>query len=326
MIDVSTLPELVTQEAYPVMVQSYETTPSYYTGLCNVRSVSETNLYGLKGSVLETAGQFRERADGAEAESDAPGKAYTWQVKIRQFTRRLDIPQRMLQSLGSAGKVTDYVQQQISAWGEQAMRRKDLFLAGMLQDGTLTAGSLEFFDNSFPDNDDPNAGFIYDGLPFFDTAHTLSGASGTYANHTASAALTSTNLQTVLTTIRSTNAVNDRGDRILLMPDTLVVPQALLFTARQVLNSQLLPGGTNNDVNPLAGELQIVANPYLTADTDSWYVCEAGKGIDFWDSGAPVIETQYDAKRKVLSVVAEMHFGSAVTDWRRWYNANKAAS
>jgi hypothetical protein len=330
MLDVNELADTVKAELYPVVIQDYEAQPAFYPQLTDLRPITEMgNFYGIKGNTLEAVGEFRDRADGQEAEHDSPGKAYTWQAAVRQKTRMMTIPQRMLDSLGSAGRIVDYVQRQAAGWGVQAMRAKDTHVAGMLQKGTLTAGSAEFFDNSYLDDNDPNPKYIYDGLPFFDTAHTLSDSSTTLSNHTASSALTRANLETVLTTIRQTNAIDDRGNRIQLMPNALVVPSALEFTARRIVNSTV--SDADMQVNPVQGSLQVIVNPYLTDDTDSWYVAQVGAagvggGIRFYDSGAPVIESQYDSVRKVLHVVAEIHFAAAVTDWRFWYAANKAAS
>lgn len=330
MLDVTELADTVKAELYPTVIQSYEAQPAIYPQICDVRPITEMrNFYGTKGNTLEASGEFRDRADGQEAEHDSPGKAYTWQCKVRQKARRMEIPQRMLDTLGTAGRVVDYVQQQAANWGTQARRAKDQHVAGMLQKGTLTAGSAEFFDNSYLDDNDPNPKFIYDGLPFFDTAHTLSDSPTTLGNHTASLALTRANLETVLTTIRQTNAIDDRGNRIQLMPNALVVPPALDFTARRIVNSTV--SDADMQINPVQGALQVIVNPYLTDDTDSWYVAQVGAagfggGIRFFDAGEPVITTQYDEVRKILHVVAEVHFGAAVTDWRFWYNANKAAS
>lgn len=329
MIDVNELADAVKQELYPVMVQAYDEEPETYSRIADVRGMGELNgnLYGTKGTTLLGAGEFRERQDGQEVEADSPGKAYTWRCKVRQFARTIPIAQRTLDSLQSADKIANYVQEQVAAFGRQAKRKKEDRIAGMLQTGTLTAGSLEYFDDSYLDENDPNAGVIYDGLPFFDTAHTLANASGTFSNHVASRTLTRANLETTLTAMRQTNAVDDNGDRVRIMPTHIIVPPALEYDARRVLQSVLDPGSTDNDINAVRGMLDIVVNPYLTDDSDAWWVADlSNSGIRAYDSGTPIIETGYDFRRKVLYVTAEFHFGSTVTDWRRFHACNKAAS
>lgn len=327
-IDINELADTVKEEAYPVMIQSYDVVPSVFDRIAEVRPLSElANKYGTKGTTLEAVGEFRDRLDGQEAEADQPGKAYTWQLAVKQPARRVDIPQRSLDSMQSAGRIVDYVQRQAAEWGKQAIRFKEARIAGMLQDGTLTAGSLEFFDNSYLDEYDPNAGFIYDGLPFFDGAHTLSGASGTFSNIATSRPLTRANLETTLTTMRQTNAVNDRGDRIMIMPNALIVPPALEYTARRITQSELDPGSANNDINAVRGMLEVIVNPYLTDDSDAWWVADTSLGgIIAYDSGLPTLETFYDPIKKVLSIIPEFHFGSSVKDWRGFHSCNKADS
>ncbi len=325
-LDINTIPQLVDDIGMSMMMEAYGERPLVYPSICDVRAVSGmSNLYGEKGTVMQGVGDFKEREDGQEIEADQPGQGPTWLLKVRQYSRRIDIPKRMLDGADAAAKIPNLIGEFAQDFGRKARHQKEGFVAGMLQDGTLTAGSTTYFDNGFVGEVDSNSGFIYDGLPFFDTAHTITGGSSTYGNHTVSLALSAANLQTVLVAMRSTNAVNERGDRILITPDTLVVGPDLEYTARVILQSALLPGSANNDINAVAGALQLVVDPAITS-TGTWWVCEARKGLRVRDSGMPVLEPVWNGLTKTWSITAEYHFGGAVTDWRHWYCANKAAS
>ena len=187
--------------------------------------------------------------------------------------------------------------------------------------------SSPFFDGSFPNNVDPNPTLIYDALPFFDTAHTISGGSSTYANHVVSSALSAANLQTALIEMTKTNAVNERGERIMIRPDVLMVPPGLEYTARVILQSGLLPGSANNDINAVAGSLNLVVNRALddAASASSWWLVQSGRGLKIADSGAPRMRT-FAQENGDVTVLSEYEFGAAVTNWRYSYLANKAAS
>lgn len=327
-IDISQLTELLTAEVYPVVLNEYDAQPTVYDQICDVRPYDPRKAYGDKGSTLTGLDLPKELEDGQEVPATSEETAQTWYLKNRRMGRRIDIPMRLLEQAGSVGLAVDYVASRAEHMGARFAQWKDNHVAGMFQKGTLTAGSPEYFDNSFAGNADPNPKFIYNGLPWFDTAHTIAAGSGTYANHTASLALSAANLQTVIEAIEGTNAVDERGQRILNTCDTIVVPKALEFDARVLMNSTLLPGGSNNDANVLLGRLNVIGWNALSdsASAAAWWVGRARGGLRVADSGAPRMRVFEDVKTGVVSVVFEGYFGATVTDWRAWYCANKAAS
>ena len=64
---------------------------------------------------------------------------------------------------------------------------------------------------------------------------------------------------------------NEASKRIGQHPRFLLVPPDLLFTAKIVVGSPLTPGGSDNDVNPLHNQLEVIAVPQFT-DTNDWYL------------------------------------------------------
>jgi len=330
MADISNVPELVDRTVYPLMFDTYERQPNVREQLFPVAAVSKFgDPYGVKGSVITNVQRPIEVHDGEESPATDIKSGYTYYLKIREISRRIDIPRRMMESSNAVGRVTSLLAQIGAGWGETFALWKEDFVADILQKGSLTAGDRARFDNSFPNEADPHAGFIFDGLPLFDTAHTLAAASGTYANHVVSSALTSANLGTALDAMRVTNAVSETGERVAIRPDTLLVPAGSMGrTARTLLNSALLPGGSNNDINTLNGELSVVEWAHLddSASASAWWLVQRGKGIQMYDSGAPLIETAFDQKAKQWFVVATSFFGAACINWRHLYLANKAAA
>ena len=68
---------------------------------------------------------------------------------------------------------------------------------------------------------------------------------------------------------------NDRGLRISVMPESLIIPVDLVFEAERILKSPYRVNSANNDINALnsMGKFPkgIVVNHYLT-DTDAWFI------------------------------------------------------
>ena len=119
------------------------------------------------------------------------------------------------------------------------------------------------------------AGMCYDGQNFFDTDHT-SGESGTQSNK-GTASLSADALQTAITTMMKYK--DDRGKFLGVVPDLLVVPPDLQWTAMELLESTYWPEASANEKNAnnvLKGKLDLLVSPYLT-DTSDWFVfCTKG--------------------------------------------------
>lgn len=318
--------KLIEDDGYPAMFEMYEQTPTLYSQIAQVVTVDSAGapLYGDKGTEFQGMDEFREREDGAEIEDSTINETFTWQARIRQYSRSLLIPARVIRA-NDLSAAQSLIQQAAPGWARQALRQKDDFVAGMFQKGTLTAGSLQYFDNGYLNNSDPNAGFIYDGLPWFDTAHTLSDGTGSYSNHTASLPLTEANLETALIAMTDTNAVDDRGNRVSVTPTHLLVPAGLQFTAQKILRSASLPGSANNDINPLFNSVIPVTWRALRDSSSAWWLIQAQEGLRVYDSGVPVLR-QYEKANGDIQISAEYLFGATVTNWRFAYCGNKAAS
>jgi hypothetical protein len=88
-----------------------------------------------------------------------------------------------------------------------------------------------------------------DGVPFISSAHPLQGG-GTGSNtlsvpaDLSEAALEDLTIQMWLTT-------DDRGNRISLMPRSLIVPAQEMYNAQRILKSTFQSGTANNDINAL---------------------------------------------------------------------------
>jgi len=120
------------------------------------------------------------------------------------------------------------------------------------------------------------AAACYDSQYFFDTDHS-EGESGTQSNKGTSV-LDATALQAAITTMMKFK--DDRGKLLGAVPDLLVVPPDLQWTAMELLESTYWPGQqTDNKIasNVLKGKLDLIVSPYLT-DTNDWFVLST-KGV-----------------------------------------------
>lgn len=120
------------------------------------------------------------------------------------------------------------------------------------------------FNNSYPGGD---------GVSLVNASHPIANGA-TFSNVlTASAALSQTSLEALITQMRSATDAN--GKKINVSPGKLVVPPQLMLQAEVLLKSALRTGGANNDINPVQTVGSLEPNPVvisrLTSST-AWFI------------------------------------------------------
>jgi phage major head subunit gpT-like protein len=145
----------------------------------------------------------------------------------------------------------------VQSLAREAKRHVDELVFGLLKNGFATT--------------------CYDGQYFFDTDHS-EGDSGTQSNK-GTTALDASALQAAITAMMKYK--DDRGKFLGVVPDLLVVPPDLQWSAMELLESTYWPEeGTTTAKqasNVLKGKLDLLVSPYLT-DTSDWFVLST-KGI-----------------------------------------------
>lgn len=332
-VTLSNLESLVKQEAYPAMLDRYGEQELFYEPLVEVRSTPpDGRFHGDKGTVVTGLGEFTWREENESYQDDQLSDAFTWYCKIRRGSKRVRFDERTIAAIEAGQKVDSMIMELALSGAEMAAAKKNRLMAGMLQKGTLTAGSLEYFDGQFAGQTDPYRKFIYDGQPWFGAAHPLaaSRSGATYSNIDATNALTYANLKAARVRTNATNAVNERGEQVTINHNVLLVPPVLEHVADQLVNSVQVPGSSNNDVNSLRGKYQVVTSAFLSDDAASeasagWWTGQMGKMARVYDSGPPRLRVVQDPDGTIC-VLMDFFFGICVTNWRYGYSANKGTS
>lgn len=109
-----------------------------------------------------------------------------------------------------------------------------------------------------------------DANAIFYNTHTKLGG-GTWSNLlTPAADLSATSLRAAIQAMETTT--DDRSKQQVVKPVKLLVPPAVEWTARELLNSAYDPESANNAINPIQSRnLKLIVDPYLT-DTDAWFL------------------------------------------------------
>ncbi len=110
-----------------------------------------------------------------------------------------------------------------------------------------------------------------DGKALFATDHPIAGTGLTYSNtQTVAADLSQAALEAAIG--QFDNMIDERGLPSEIRPRYLLISPENRFLAARLLNSTLLPGTANNDINPLAGEGIVPIISHWIVDKDAWFL------------------------------------------------------
>lgn len=320
-IDISQFRALAAEIGIGVVADAYAETPITYPSWCEVLppESASTPLYGDISTTLHFGTTPWPTEDSQAWKRTTGGEGYRPQVKITPFKTSISIPKRMFNSLQGRGEAARLIEDFSRQFGRSAAIQKESFVMSLLQRGGITAGDTTYFDNSYVGRPDPNAGKIYDGVSFFNSAHPIKYGSATFDNADA-LTLTAANLDASYTKAAYTNAFDESGRQISTPPDILIVPTALRSTGQTLLGSDQLPGTGNNDINTNRGLLRLIVSPFITTAT-AWAV-GASRTIRVFDSGAPELVTWEDNDNDDFVYGLKYLFGAAPREWRGWVGNN----
>lgn len=159
---------------------------------------------------------------------------------------------------------------------------------------------------------------IYDGQPLFSASHPLLDSVALGSN-LATGALTSVNLQKAIQLARATK--DEAGALIVMKPNRLIIPPALEYTARIILESTQVPGSDFNDVNVVKGALELVIMDYLgTANGGSdtaWFLQDStNHELNFFWRTKVEFKMEEDFDTFVAKYRGYMRYSMGVSDWR----------
>jgi hypothetical protein len=160
-----------------------------------------------------------------------------------------------------------------------------------------------------------------DGVALVSTAHPLGGG-GTASNRPSTYAdLNETSLEDAL--INVSTLVDDRNLTIALQAQKLIIPPALQFVADRLLQSNLRPGSSDNDVNAMKNMGMIpqgyVVNHYLT-DTDAWFLkTDCPDGFKHFQRSPMATALEGDFDTGNMRYKARERYSFGYSNWRAVY-------
>jgi hypothetical protein len=161
-----------------------------------------------------------------------------------------------------------------------------------------------------------------DGSILCVTTHTTVGGSQSNALSPA-ADISEAALETLMIQVR--NARNNRGLKISLKPQKLVVAPENWFEAERIVNSNLRPGTANNDINAMKrqGVLPegVFVYDYLTTQDDFFVLTDCPDGLKLIERKAYAFSRDNDFNTNNAKAKATMRFSVGWSDWRKIYGS-----
>jgi phage major head subunit gpT-like protein len=154
---------------------------------------------------------------------------------------------------------------------------------------------------------------VLKGQPLISDSHVLLGG-GTTDNNAGALALTEANLEVAMKLARE--QVDERGILIQMMPNTLIVPRGLEFTAEKISKSAQLPGTNNNDINPMQNRFKVIVLDYLTDDGRWFLVDDSLNPLNFFWRERLNFKQDTDFDTDVAKYKGRMRFSYGVSDFR----------
>lgn len=147
---------------------------------------------------------------------------------------------------------------------------------------------------------------------------------GVTQSNTGTAALNYANVEATRLLMQAFK--DDKGNLVAVVPDTLIVPPALEFTAQQLFGSPDDPTTANRAKNPRYGAYNIIRWDYLT-DSNNWFLVDSFrmKMNLLWNDRVPLDIHLKAGDTSIEAIwIARSRYGYGWTDWRWIYGQNVA--
>lgn len=207
----------------------------------------------------------------------------------------------------------------------EEMREDDQY--GLMMDLAADLGKSSRYTAELYGHDVYNNGFNTtkyvgrDGQALFSTTHPVVGTGGTAANRPAvDVDLSQAALEAGWASFQT--QIDDRGIPIEIQPAVLLVHPTQVLFARRLLETPQMPGGNNNDINPIQGWVRIVSSPYLI-DQDAWILLGPPNEIDvrfYWRRKPDTRTWDDDDAEGTIHKISQRH-STGFGDWRGTYGS-----
>jgi hypothetical protein len=324
MTDRSAFLKGMVKDAYKYFFEKYEAVPTVYDQLF---AIEDSNAAYEQYTTAIGPQKLTKTVEGVATPRQSASEGFTVYIANYDYPAELAISN---DAIDDHQKVDNYLKAWAEGLGEIVRNKQESEHANLFNYGGITAGHATF-DNSIPGILTPSYGnYAYDAKPLFNLTGNERTAKhgGTYYNGVASLTLDGTGLQTLMKLISVTNAYNEAGLEIQIMPNVLLCQYGsdTFYAAQRLLQSIADVNAIQSGVkNVWQGALRLVGWRFLT-DSDAWFIGVAKQGLQSLARMSPKIDYYEDRPIRAQVVRMQSRFGRAPTNFRFWAGANFSTS
>jgi phage major head subunit gpT-like protein len=276
-----------------IFYEVYDQIPSMIGEIYNVQTTSNPSEEDVSIGTMGDFNQFQ-----GTVEYDRPYEGYNIVYDFPEYAKGFRIERKLYDD-----DRYNQINKQPAGLAISAARRRE-------------ADAASLFINSFATANGP------DGQPLCSTAHpsrAFVDSGGTEGIQTRSnrgaLPLNHANLQTTKNLMRA--FVDDRGGRISVVPDTLLVPVALEETAWELIESAGKVNTSDNNPNIHQGKYKLMVWDYLTDDEDWWMIDSryAKLFLNWFDRVSLEFAMEEDFDTLAAKYRAYMRYNCGFSDW-----------
>lgn len=288
-----------------------------------------TGVTGTGDKVTQLLGAgtlIRHTTEDQKIAFKSPVQSWEFLVKYWMYSDGLSLTKSAVEDTTKLGNM---LKDLAATWGRQVRIVKEEMGARVFNQGGKLSGDW-VFNGSHTGNTAAHGDLMYDNRPLFVVSAnnhplkivaigTASGTGTLYNSVAAATSLTTGNFETIYALHTSTNNRDERNQIISNPADTLLVKTGGdFFDAKTLMDSELLPGGANNDKNVYRGLCNVLDWAYLS-DTTPIYIGKAKHpDFQFHERQGSELDFHRDHDNLSYKVSINIRIGVLLKNWRCW--------
>jgi len=262
----------------------------------SIFKVSNSSVDVERDSAITGFSLLEETAEGAPIQYEDPVQMYDVSYVHKKYTKSFKVSEELVED-----DRYNVIKKKPAALA-RATRRTAEYLAAAI------------FNNGF------SSGTGGDGKYLFSITHPRADGGTAQSNASGSGiTLTEANLNTALLAMRG--QVDDKGMKIGVKADTLLVPPALHKTAVEITNSSMRSGTADNDMNYYKGMLKVVDWDWLSSST-AWFLLDSSQHeLNYFWRVRPEFKQDNSFDTGMALFKTRMRCSQGWSDWRGVYGS-----
>lgn len=257
-------------------------------------NVDSSRKQDEKDSGVTGFGLLQETAEGAQIDYEDPVQMFDVTYVHKKYTKGFKVSEELVED-----DLYNVIKSKPAQLARAARR-------------TAETQAASVFNNAFSST----LGLGGDGSPLHSISHARSDGGTAQSNASSTGiTLTESNLETGRIAFRQ--QLDDKGQRIQVKPNMIVVPVDLEKDANIIVGSTLRPGTADNDMNIYRGMMKVIGWEYLTNNNTQWHLLDSKQQkLQYFWRVKPEFKQDNAFDTGMALFKTRMRISQGFSDWR----------